>query len=207
MVSIRSHDLPFLKYPARPAFTLAELLIALAILGVIATFTIPKVLQSQQDGKYKAIAKEAGAAFTAAYSAYQLNGSASANTSAADISPYLNYVRVATSGLSVDDIQTQGTMACNSSFPCYILHNGAALRTENFNFGGTGTTNALTFLLDPDGKVTDSTTDGPGKSLRFFLYYPGRLSTYGSMAPNTHAAGSNWPSPSATADPPWFSWN
>lgn len=43
-------------------FTLAELLIALTILGVIATFTIPKILSSQQDGKLKAIAKETAAA-------------------------------------------------------------------------------------------------------------------------------------------------
>ena len=39
-------------------FTLAELLIALTILGVIAIFTIPKVLQSQQDTRYSAAAKE-----------------------------------------------------------------------------------------------------------------------------------------------------
>ncbi len=39
-------------------FTLAELLIALALLGVIATFTIPKVLQANTDAKYNAEAKE-----------------------------------------------------------------------------------------------------------------------------------------------------
>lgn len=43
------------------AFTLAELLIALAILGVIATFTIPKVLTANQNGTFKAIGKETAA--------------------------------------------------------------------------------------------------------------------------------------------------
>src|ERR1051325_8786269 len=43
---------------ALKAFTLAELLIALAILGVIATFTIPKVLQAMQDNQRKAVFKE-----------------------------------------------------------------------------------------------------------------------------------------------------
>jgi prepilin-type N-terminal cleavage/methylation domain-containing protein len=39
-------------------FTLAELLIALALLGIIASFTIPKVLESSTNAKYKAMAKE-----------------------------------------------------------------------------------------------------------------------------------------------------
>jgi prepilin-type N-terminal cleavage/methylation domain-containing protein len=45
-------------------FTLAELLIALAILGVIATFTIPKVLQSQQNEARYAKAQEVLATMT-----------------------------------------------------------------------------------------------------------------------------------------------
>ncbi len=40
------------------AFTLAELLIALALLGVIATFTIPKIMQSQQNERRKAVFRE-----------------------------------------------------------------------------------------------------------------------------------------------------
>jgi prepilin-type N-terminal cleavage/methylation domain-containing protein len=43
-------------------FTLAELLIALGILGVIATFAIPKILVAQQDTKRKAVLKETMAA-------------------------------------------------------------------------------------------------------------------------------------------------
>lgn len=40
------------------AFTLSELLIALLILGVIATFTIPKILSSTSDAKNKTLLKE-----------------------------------------------------------------------------------------------------------------------------------------------------
>ena len=40
-------------------FTLSELLIALGILGVIATFTIPKILNSQANSQKTAVFKEA----------------------------------------------------------------------------------------------------------------------------------------------------
>ena len=45
-----------MKYQRQqPGFTLAELLIALVTLGVIATFTIPKILDSSSDSKLDAI--------------------------------------------------------------------------------------------------------------------------------------------------------
>ena len=44
-------------------FTLAELLVALSVLGVMATFTIPKMLQNQENSKRKAIYRESIAAF------------------------------------------------------------------------------------------------------------------------------------------------
>lgn len=47
-------------------FTLAELLISLAILGLIATFTIPKIMSAQQNNEYSAIAQEDIATLSAA---------------------------------------------------------------------------------------------------------------------------------------------
>ncbi len=48
------------KYAHNPfqGFTLAELLVVVLILGVIITFTVPKVLQSQQDKRLEAVRKE-----------------------------------------------------------------------------------------------------------------------------------------------------
>lgn len=47
-----------------PGFTLAELLISLAILGIIATFTIPKLLMNQRVSAYNASAKESAASIS-----------------------------------------------------------------------------------------------------------------------------------------------
>jgi prepilin-type N-terminal cleavage/methylation domain-containing protein len=120
-------------------FTLAELLIALAILGVIATFTIPKVLNAQQnEGRY-AKAQETLAAITDLTTGYarenggcfpgnltckfnrttgvvqdggaviSLNGSPSYDNFEAYLDSHLNYVQKSN---------------CWSSSACWTLPNG-----------------------------------------------------------------------------------
>ena len=56
----RQNSLVSRRFPV--GFTLAELLVAIGILGVIATFTIPKVLQAQQVDHRKNVFKETYAA-------------------------------------------------------------------------------------------------------------------------------------------------
>ena len=170
-------------------FTLAELLIALAILGVIATFTIPKILVSQQNGKYNAAAKEAVGMIAGAYQQAQLSGTISATTKGVDLTPYMNFVKYDTSGTLVDDNPPNTSWDCSSISPCLFLHNGGTLHFEPNTFGGTSSTNFFKIEFDPDGKVTDATTNGPGKAVEFRLYYNGRISSSG---------GSD--------DPSWFSW-
>lgn len=54
-----SSETPLKRKPRkRFGFTLAELLVSLLILGEIATFTIPKILSSQQEQRKKAVFKE-----------------------------------------------------------------------------------------------------------------------------------------------------
>jgi prepilin-type N-terminal cleavage/methylation domain-containing protein len=193
------------------AFTLAELLIALAILGVIATFTIPKVLVSQQDARYSAAAKEAASAVSAAYNAAVLNGSITTTSGMKDLTPYLNYVQVDTAS-SIDNIHSYGsfTTTCGGSGArCVRLHNGALLKYyPQDTFGGTASTNGVVFLLDPDGQVTSAgSATGPGKSIGIFLFYNGRITdvskgpslSYDNGAPQTWAV-----CPACT--PSWFSW-
>ena len=80
-----------MKLPTHSSgFTLAELLICMAILGVIATFTIPKIVQAQQNQTYTAEAKDAMAAVAGAYQVYRLQNAASTNTTFGDVTPYMD---------------------------------------------------------------------------------------------------------------------
>lgn len=188
------------------AFTLAELLIALGILGVIATFTIPKVLSAQQNSTFKSVSKEAISAFTGAYHSYRLTNSDAAAITPDDFISSLNYVKIQTSG-QLDDEQTLGALNCDTLFPCYILHSGAAIRPELGNdFGGTASTNAIMFIVDPDGQVTDGTTNGPGKGVKIFLYVTGRVTSHGTAQSNTIVDGVAFGA-DATRDPSWFGWD
>jgi len=181
------------------------------ILGVIATFTIPKVLSSQQDAQFKSIGKETAAMLSGTHQALKLQGSLSANTTKHDFTPYLNYVRVISVG-QVDARQTNANHDC-SSRTCLLLHNGGVFHygTGSDYFGGTESTNAVAFNLDPDGKVTDGGTGdtsptAPGKSVELYIYIDGKVRTRGTIEPNT-CDFSNCSNPQSVFDPPWFSWN
>ena len=193
------------------AFTLAELLIALVILGVIATFTIPKVLTSQQDSRFNSIAKEATGMVSQAYQAYQLNNTSSslATMGFKDLTPYMNYVRYDTSSTVDSEYNTVGTRTCGtSSDACLFLHNGASLRYRTtITFGTTDSTSTLWFSLDPDGIVTtDGSATTPGKAIQVFLYMNGRIVNWGNTLNGTMSGGTSY-GPNPSHDPPWFSWS
>jgi prepilin-type N-terminal cleavage/methylation domain-containing protein len=190
-------------YLSHKAFTLAELLICLAILGEIATFTIPKVLSGQQNRQYNAQAKEAIAMISAAYQKAKMDGIATSTMTPSALKPYMNYVSNYT-GL-IDRYPTDTSMDCNGGgYSCVKLHSGGVLLFDFDNFGGTGTTNSILFGYDPDGTYS-GLTSGNSKSLMIFVYYNGRVSTYANIAPGTVTAGA-WPgSACASCEPSWFS--
>lgn len=204
------------KISPTAGFTLSELLIALAILGVIAVFTIPKVLQNQQDSRYKAMAKEMAGSIEGAFQSYELANQVTGSVGPRDLTPYLNYVKADTSAAAVDggyNDTVNPTFTCDQwgSTVCLRMHNGGALiYWTGDTFGGTASTSVVNFMFDPDGKVTDGTTNGPGKSVGFYLYLDGRLRTDVSVEPNStwfNGASTFTANPCATCDPPWFSWN
>lgn len=181
-------------------FTLAELLIALAILGVIATFTIPKVLQAQQSHKHNAIAKQAIAAMVNAYDQYRAKNTVTANTKTTNLLPYFNYVKYDTT--STFDYAMSGTVSCDSSSPCLWLHNGALVQFYNVNFAGTSSTNAVWFIIDPDGANMNTPQGG---SLEVALYFNGRIATWKTLDPNTVTGWGPY-SANPAMEPSWFSW-
>lgn len=156
-------------------FTLAELLIALAILGVIATFTIPKILNSSQNGQNTAIAKEAASMISGAYSSYTLSLGAGTGVTAGALSQYMNYVALDTASTVGN---SSGVVCGSSTAVCLKLHNGGVLQYDTALSFGT-TTGAIPFSVDPDGS-------GSQDAMTFWQYYNGRLGT-GGQSPGVPA--------------------
>lgn len=184
-------------------FTLAELLISLAILGEIATFTIPKIITAQQNGTYNASAKEAIAMIAGVYQQYQMTNTVSSSTTFGVMTPYINYLSMDTSS-TIDDIPGFSSMTCSAGTPCIRLHSGALLRySTTGSFGGTGASNALLFFYDPDG-VYGNSTQGSSKSLRLALYFSGRITSIGQLT--SGVSSSNDGISAGFSDPSWFGW-
>lgn len=187
-----------------PAFTLAELLICMLILGEIATFTIPKVLQSQQNNKYNSIAKEAIGTIAQAYNTLQLQGLVTANTTGKDLTPYMNYVKAYTSGFSIDGSpgNTVGyTMTCSAAEPCIVLHNGAVLMMDSTTLGTATNMHYFPITIDPSGQA-----EGGNDGLWVEVYYEGRITTWQYRYPNSYKGNAGPVGPCAGCDPSWFSW-
>ena len=179
-------------------FTLAEILIALGLLGVIAAFTIPKVLQSTGSSRSAAVFKETAAAVAGAFSTYTLNNTlAAANhfgtftTNATTGS--LNFVResIATDVMTAG---TGGTAACSATNPCIVTHMGSWIQYSPANtFGGTAATNGVQFAIDPDGA-------GSTAPVQMYLYANGRITTVGSGA-TVPTSGAGYTGVANSADP------
>lgn len=148
-------------------FTLAELLISLAILGVITTFTIPKILGSSQNQQYSAAAREAIATISGAYQQHQLNGLLTTSTKPSDLTQYMNFVAVDTA--SQLDSHSGGTKTCdNTTSTCIKLQNGGTLLFADWaTFSGSSNLSAAWFLFDPNGRVDVSGPQKGAYGLRF----------------------------------------
>lgn len=179
---------------ANKGFTLAELLIALAILGVIATFTIPKVLQSTTSGQNTAIAKEAASMISGAHAAHQMSNTFAATTTAGVLTQYMNYVSTSTANITVG-----GDTCGEADGMCLNLHNGAIMFLDTDAQFNHATTGSVSFIVDPDGT-------GAATGVQFILGTNGRLTTGANNSGFTAPADSTVAA--ITTDPTYLqNWN
>ncbi len=200
-------------------FTLAELLICIAILGVIATFTIPKIMAGQQNQRFNSAAKELATTLSALYvNAYTENGGEQWVQANGVDQNYLitggkfNYVKRISgvnmtpppAGLSA--VRNSDTF-CNSNpawVSCYLLHNGGVLWYHRISINNFG---AWYFHFDPD-------STGPAESVTFMVYTSNAVTTYnpsGNIQPGRLVTPPELPGGYGTlwfvgANPSWFSW-
>ena len=159
-------------------FTLAELLVALGVLGIIATFSIPKILTSSTNAKYNAMAKETASTISQAYQQYKSENNVSGSFNPIQLLPYLNTVKAdTTSSWQDSEFDSPTTFSCSETWAtCRQLHNGGLLTMYNNNtFGTTDPRNFVFIEFDPDGS-------GPAFDVTFKLYVSGRVFTEGDMS-------------------------
>ncbi len=199
-----THRIPSRRnFSDQPGFSLAELLITLAIMGILMAFTVPGILQAQgstQSSKYSSFSKDVAFMIMNAYEQYrQANTTVATNTTPGALSAYMNFVSVDTSTTQlVDGHPGTAVIACSASAACLKLHNGGVLQLQAENFNGSTTLNTIQFRFDPDGTYT-----GRQDSIQFELYYDGTLKTRGNAKTNsTHSSATL--SSNSSYDPAWF---
>ncbi|MEB3245481.1 MAG: hypothetical protein VKJ06_05805 [Vampirovibrionales bacterium] len=154
-------------------FTLADALISLSLVGVIASFSVRKVLVSTQNHAYNLAAKEAVGTLGEACQERSFSGLSNQQHPLGkhphrDIISYVNYTKIDTSGVLVDKNYGHGSWACDDWSPCARLVNGSVLHyVTGYKFEATSNSNAIFFKIDPVGKYSGSTFR-KGKSLKAF---------------------------------------
>jgi type II secretory pathway pseudopilin PulG len=195
-------------------FSLAEVLITLALIGLLGAFTIPKIFTQDTtslNSQYTSKARNAAFMIATAFERYKQANNGTTPTGVDALTPYFNYINIDTSGSTlVDSIPTYGSRTCATSIPCLKLHNGSMLyywQGDSYCSSGSNPTGVL-FALDPDG-VYGGTTDGPSKTLWMYIYNDGTMKSQANMKTNTqwgNSGGScnNTRSASFATDPTWF---
>lgn len=166
------------------AFTLAEVLITLAIIGVVAAMTVPTLMQNHQRKAYTTQLHQVYTLLSQAFMQYMtdknaLNLHEAGLTSSAEITNFMqNYFKIVKSCTNFTDCFYDGTYKNingsdlnNSSYwpgsanaPCFVIANGASLCLENAKYHGT----YGHITIDVNGKAGPNVA---GRDLYFVSYY------------------------------------
>jgi prepilin-type N-terminal cleavage/methylation domain-containing protein len=202
-------------------FSIAEVLICVALIGILAAFTVPPILKgtnTDQTSKYNAMVKGVAVMISTAYERYKAaNGGAVPTTMTADnLMPYMSYSSNMASTQQLDTHAGDGGIASNCTPSngnqpgnCYGLHNGGALWSDtNSNFGGSTTLNVIYFRFDPNAKYDGVVNDAPGMAIQLALYYDGYVKTRGTLRTNStyysFSSGTQVENSVGNEDPGWF---
>jgi prepilin-type N-terminal cleavage/methylation domain-containing protein len=169
---------------AKKGFTLSELLVSLAVLGLIAAFAVPKVLTSVGNSTLLANAKEAISTISGAYEALKsdYNGmipTTLGNNLTTGLPGKMSYVQIGTYTQGASGTVDVFTPAAAAAGVNSIRFANNAIMTFNtadvFTAGALGTIGRLVYNVDPDGT-------GPNKGFTAILGYDGRVFIPGSVA-------------------------
>lgn len=142
-----------MPHSSHPGFTLAELLISLAILAVIAIFTIPKIVSAQQNESMKLVLKEDVSIIQELIWSQVRDGNLQVRSAAACSSP--------PSGASLISWMQTHNNYTKLSGGTFYLANGS---TINLHVGAM-----LDFLIDANGSAGPN-TNGVDKLNYYFDY-------------------------------------
>jgi prepilin-type N-terminal cleavage/methylation domain-containing protein len=117
------------KYSVNKAFTLAETLIVLAVMGLLVTFTVPKVIHEVGEQQKKAVGKETITALHDALYAGWQEGTLNSSTTLTQFGDYLatklNVIRDCPAGRPAGDCVTSHTDTFGNARRILVLPNGA----------------------------------------------------------------------------------
>lgn len=167
---------------------MAELLIALAILGVIATFTIPKILSSQNDAKRFAIFKETIAALNDAFHNGCVEGAISETNFGTYMIQHLNARKIcSTNSQSEGCWEPSVNFASQANLPGAVLNNGAFIAGLDDSSSGTGSDLIIIDWNGLDGPNTEGNDQIALSAVIDNTSFSTRVTTirYGSGYPNS----------------------
>jgi type II secretory pathway pseudopilin PulG len=183
----------------KTGITLSEILTVLIVLGIITSFTIPKLMHNSQQISWNTGAKDAMSTLSQAIQSLRNENKLRSTSSFTDLLPYMNYASLDNSSLMNGWTVNGWSVACSAMQHCVRLHNGGVIYGSFWTFGGTSNLHVLQVFYDPDGRyMADS-----GAALIILLYFNGLTHTRRYALPSSNSDGNIF-GPDTTLDPDWF---